>query len=66
MSTQKCNDGHIHEAMHVAWILTEMVDDYILATPVCDDFPDVKMLAEEAHKKLFDLYQMLGAHWKDE
>ena len=55
------NDGYTHEALHLTWVLSETVGEYIIDTRCADEFPDVKAAAEKAHQALFDLYQLIGS-----
>ncbi len=54
------NSGYTHEALHVAHILTAMMDDYIQQTRTCDEYPDVKAAADKIGDALGGLYQLIG------
>jgi hypothetical protein len=54
--TQGC-----HEALHMAHVLAEMVDERLCEHPAVRMDPEWKALADRAAEALHDLYQAIGA-----
>lgn len=65
MADDPYNDGYTHEALHVALMLGEVVEHYIVETRCSDQFPDVKEQAEKVCAALYDLYQLIGTKFSD-
>ena len=51
---------HVHEALHTASILLDLVDRQLLSAPAIASNPDHFSKAVQAHQALFDLYQAIG------
>lgn len=49
-----------HEALHVASVLAEMVDERLCQHPSVTMYPMWKHLADKARDDLFELYQEIG------
>lgn len=60
------NDGYTHEALHTTYVLMETFSEHVMDTRCAEEFPDVKTAADAAHQALFDLYQLIGAKFKDD
>jgi len=54
-------DYSTHEALHTASIVEDMIDVQLLQHPAILENLQWWTLADEAHKKIFDLYQAIGA-----
>ncbi len=50
-----------HEALHMASVLAEMVDERLCEHPAIQLQPEWRAKADAAATALFDLYQMIGA-----
>ncbi|WP_439597518.1 hypothetical protein [Falsiroseomonas sp.] len=54
-----------HEALHMAHVLAELVDDRLCGHPAVRLVPEWKALADQAATALQDLYQAIGARHLD-
>lgn len=54
------DDYHRHEALHVANMLADIVEDHLVYHPAIQANPGWRAMAEEASEKLADLYQAIG------
>lgn len=50
-----------HEALHMASVIINMVDENLCSHPAIEQNPEWKAKACEASDALYDLYQMIGA-----
>lgn len=61
-STDKFAPGSFgcHEALHLASVFRDMVEEHLVDHPAVQAKPEWKALAEQAMSALFDLYQAIG------
>lgn len=50
-----------HEALHMASVFYDMVEDHLCEHPSIQQNPEWRAKAAEAAQALFDLHQMIGA-----
>jgi hypothetical protein len=50
-----------HEALHVAYLMEDMFERYLLNHPAVKIDAKLHQRAREAHKVLFDMYQAIGS-----
>src|SRR5262249_764381 len=62
---QPYNDGHTHEALHVAYVLADMLDRHLLETRCAEQFPEVRRLIVTIAEQMGDLYQMIGTKFEN-
>ena len=49
-----------HEALHLAMVFGEMIDEHLTSHQAVEANPVWRALAEQASRTLFDLYQAIG------
>jgi hypothetical protein len=57
---EKLNKGHWSEALHISWMIQDMVERYLINHVILSRNPDLEKIAEEAQDKLNDLYQAIA------
>lgn len=60
------NDGHTHEALHMAAAIGDLFDRWVIETRCAAEFADVKAKADQIGENLADLYQLIGSKFRDE
>lgn len=61
----KYNDGYTLEALHTVHVLSDTFYSHVYDTRCADEFPDVKLQADEVNRELAVLYQLIGARLDD-
>lgn len=56
----KANEGHGIEALHMAHVLQDMLQQYVMDTVRVDANPDLKASVDKAADGLAQLYQDIG------
>lgn len=54
------DDYHRHEALHVAWMLADIIDEHLLDHPAIRENPEWMLHADTAASELMELYQKIG------
>lgn len=54
------DEFHYHEAIDRTWVITDMMDTYLLAHPVINKNKKLKNKVQQAQHLLLDVYQIIG------
>jgi hypothetical protein len=55
------NQGHYVEALHVAYMVQDMMENYLIEHPVIDQNKELKELVGKAQGIIGEVYQKIGA-----
>ena len=56
----KANEGHGIEVLHMAYVLQDMLDNYVRETVWVHDNPDLQASVDKAADALAQMYQDIG------
>jgi len=57
---KKFDKFHYHEALDRAFIVANMVDEYLMEHPVVQKHKELKKKVKKAETLLYDVYQLIG------